>query len=140
MNKIILASDHGGYDLKEQIIQYLINNTIDYADVGCFSRESCDYPDFAHKAALTLKENNLGIFICGSGNGINMAANSHKHIRSALCWKEEIAELARLHNDANVMCLPGRFISTEEALECVKTFINTDFEAGRHLNRINKIK
>jgi ribose 5-phosphate isomerase B len=140
INRVILASDHGGYELKQEIIKYLTDNNIEFKDVGCDSNESCDYPDFAHLGGALINPQELGIFICGSGNGINMAANSHKQIRSALCWIEETASLARLHNNANIMCLPGRFISTEEAIKCVDVFLNTEFEGGRHLNRINKIK
>jgi len=110
-------------------------------DKGCYSLDSVDYPDFAHKAADDVDKGIVkrGIVICGSGNGVNMTANKHQHVRSALCWNEEIARLARLHNDANVMALPARFISQEEALKCVHTFLNTGFEGGRHINRINKI-
>lgn len=139
-NKVVLASDHGGYSLKKEIIKYLKDTNTKFIDVGCDNEDSCDYPDFAHDACNHLDTNDLGIFICGSGNGINMAANSHINVRSALCWKKEIAELARLHNNANVMCLPGRFITTEEAINCVDKFLYTEFEGGRHLNRINKIK
>ena len=140
IDKIILACDHGGYKLKTEIVKYLTDNNIEFIDVGCNNEKSCDYPDFAHVACNKLGFNNFGIFVCGSGNGINMTANSHINVRSALCWGEELASLARLHNNANVMCLPGRFISTEEAIKCVDTFINTEFEGGRHLKRINKIK
>ena len=137
---IVLASDHGGYDLKEKIKEYLNMVNLEFIDVGCNSNESCDYPDFAHKGCDEISESDMGIFVCGSGNGINMTANSHGHIRGALCWTPEIAELARLHNDANVMCLPGRFISTHDAILCVEKFTNTQFEGGRHENRVNKIK
>jgi len=140
VNKVVLACDHGGYSLKQEIIKYLNNSNIGFVDVGCDNEDSCDYPDFAHSACDYLGFHGLGIFICGSGNGINMTANSHINVRSALCWKEEIAELARLHNNANVMCLPGRFITTEEAIKCVDKFLNIEFEGGRHLKRVNKIK
>lgn len=140
MRKIILASDHGGYALKKEIVKYLTENNIEHEDVGCDNEDSCDYPDYAHKASLMIDNDIFGIFICGSGNGINMVANSHKHIRSALCWESELASLARQHNNANVMCLPGRYITVEEALKCVSNFMNIDFEGGRHINRINKIK
>lgn len=110
-------------------------------DVGCFSEESIDYPDYGHPVAEMVEQNQgmLGILICGSGNGINMTANKHQGIRSALCWKKEIAELARQHNDANVIALPARFISEKEAEEMVDAFLNTDFEGGRHQRRIDKI-
>jgi ribose 5-phosphate isomerase B len=137
---VVLASDHGGYDLKEEIKKYLNSKSIDFKDVGCNSNESCDYPDFAHDAAKKIGKNDLGIFICGSGNGINMTANSHSHIRSALCWEPTIAMLARAHNNANVMALPGRFIDSDKAIQCVNQFLNTEFEGGRHQKRIDKIK
>ena len=137
---IYLASDHGGYELKQLISEKIIQLGKEVTDVGCHSNESCDYPDFAHDACGRIGEGDLGIFICGSGNGIQMSANSHKHIRAALCWNSEIAELARLHNNANVMTLPGRFIEDNEAIHCVLKFINTDFEGGRHEKRVNKIK
>lgn len=137
---IILASDHGGYELKVAIRQYLDNNGYEYIDVGCEGIDSCDYPEFAHSACMRMVHNDIGIFVCGSGNGIQMAANSHDHIRAALCWKPELASLARQHNNANVMTLPGRFIEEEEALECVKNFITDDFEGGRHDRRVRKIK
>ena len=139
MKTIVLASDHAGFELKEKIKQHLQNYTI--KDVGCFSVESVDYPDFAHLAAKEVinNTNTVGILCCGSGNGINITANKYKEIRSALCWKKEIAELARQHNDANVLALPARFISEVEAIDIVNAFLNTPFEGGRHLNRVNKI-
>ncbi len=139
---ISIGSDHAGYKLKEEIKTYLSSLNINYKDCGTFSEESVDYPDFGHAVAIDVlnKQADLGIVICGSGNGINISANKHKGIRSALCWNEEIAKLARLHNDANILALPGRFIDTEEAKKAVKTFISTDFEGGRHQNRINKIE
>lgn len=144
MNKnkrIPIGCDHAGYQLKKTIINHLINNGYEINDVGAFSEESVDYPDFAHQVAHFIEEKKatLGILICGSGNGINMAANKHKAIRSALCWKPEIAELARLHNDANIIALPARFISENEAIKCVDVFLKTQFEGGRHSNRVNKI-
>ncbi len=141
MEKIVIASDHAGFELKQIVIKELKNLGFDVDDKGCYSLDSVDYPDFAHKAADDVDKGIVkrGIVICGSGNGVNMTANKHQHVRSALCWNEEIARLARLHNDANVMALPARFISQEEALKCVHTFLNTGFEGGRHINRINKI-
>ena len=108
---------------------------------GCFSKESIDYPDFGHPVSSFVEENKgvLGVVICGSGNGINMTANKHKGVRSALCWRKEIAQLARLHNNANVLALPARFITEEEALEIVDAFFSTQFEGGRHQKRIDKI-
>lgn len=138
---ISIGSDHAGYKLKEEIKSFLSSLNIKYKDCGTFSEESVDYPDFGHAVANDVKNKqaDFGIVICGSGNGINMSANKHKGIRSALCWNEEIAKLARLHNDANILALPGRFINVDEAKKAVKTFIDTPFEGGRHQNRINKI-
>lgn len=139
---ISIGSDHAGFKLKEEIKNFLSTLNINYKDCGTFSENSVDYPDFGHAVAndILTKQADLGIIICGSGNGINISANKHKGIRSALCWNEEIAKLARLHNDANILALPSRFIDTEEAQRAVKTFISTDFEGGRHQNRINKIE
>jgi ribose 5-phosphate isomerase B len=139
--KLIIGSDHAGFNLKQNIIKHLINKGHEVKDVGCFSEESVDYPDFAHPVGLGVEthEYDLGIVICGSGNGINMAVNKHQGIRSALCWDVEIASLAKQHNDANVLALPARFISEEKAVEIVNTFILTSFEGGRHQNRVNKI-
>lgn len=138
---ISIGSDHAGFKLKEEIKSFLSSLNIKYKDCGTFSEESVDYPDFGHAVANDVinKQADFGIVICGSGNGINMSANKHKGIRSALCWNEEIAKLARLHNDANILALPGRFINVDEAKKAVKTFIDTPFEGGRHQNRINKI-
>jgi len=139
--KIAVASDHAGLERKQVILKYLQEHGIEYKDFGAFSAESSDYPDFAHPLAeaVSLGEFEKGITLCGSGNGINMTANKHQGIRSAICWLPEIAKLARLHNDANVCALPARFITDEEAIEIVKIFLETDFEGGRHINRINKI-
>lgn len=139
--KIALASDHAGFERKQVVKSYLEEKGIEYHDYGAFSAESSDYPDFAHPMALAVEngEFDLGISLCGSGNGINIVANKHQKIRSAICWKPEIAALARLHNDANVCALPARFITDEEAIMIVKTFISTDFEGGRHQRRIDKI-
>jgi ribose 5-phosphate isomerase B len=141
-NKIIpIGADHAGFKLKEIIKPYLEEKGYILKDFGCFSEESIDYPDFAHPVAGMVEENEgmLGILICGSGNGINMTANKHKGIRSALCWRKEIAELARLHNNANIITLPARFITEEEAKEMVDVFLTTEFEGGRHQIRVNKI-
>ncbi|GAB4446442.1 MAG: ribose 5-phosphate isomerase B [Bacteroidales bacterium] len=141
MEKIVIASDHAGFELKQIIINELIKLHFEIDDKGCFSSDSVDYPDFAHKAADDVDKGIVkrGIVICGSGNGVNMTANKHQHVRSALCWNEEIAHLARLHNDANILALPARFITTDEAVKCLYAFLNTDFEGGRHINRVNKI-
>lgn len=136
-----MAADHAGYELKEEIKKYLQEKGITVKDVGTFSNDSVDYPDFAHPLANSIEngEFNYGITICGSGNGISMTANKHQGIRSAICWNEEISELARFHNDANVCALPARFIDTELALKIVDTFFNSEFEGGRHALRVNKI-
>lgn len=141
MKKIAIASDHAGYFLKEKLLSYLKKEKHEVKDFGCFSDESVDYPDFGHPLANSVSagEYELGISICGSGNGINMTANKHPGIRSALCWNEEISRLARSHNNANICALPGRFISESEAYLIVKTFIDTQFEGGRHQTRIDKI-
>ncbi len=140
-NKIAIGSDHAGYDLKELVKEYLIKKSIIINDFGPDSDARADYADYAHPVANFIENNNgsLGILICGSGNGINMTANKHQAIRSALCWNSEIAELARLHNDANILVLPARFISIEEAFKCIDIFFTTLFEGGRHTDRVNKI-
>jgi ribose 5-phosphate isomerase B len=139
--KIALASDHAGYQLKEIIKNYL--DAIDYIieDYGTDSEDSVDYPDFVHPLTSDLADgkHDFGIVMCGSGNGVNMTANKNQKIRSALCWTPEIAQLARQHNDANVLAMPARFLSDTEALEIVKMFLSTDFEGGRHVVRIGKI-
>jgi ribose 5-phosphate isomerase B len=139
--KIAIVSDHAGYYLKEKLLTYLRKEKYDVKDLGCSTPEIVDYPDFGHPLAnaVSAGEFDLGISICGTGNGINMVVNKHPGIRSALCWNEEISRLARAHNDANICALPGRFISESEAYLIVRTFLNTSFEGGRHLKRINKI-
>lgn len=139
--KIAIGSDHAGFQLKEKLMPYLQAKGYEIKDFGCHSEERADYPDFAHLVSQTVsdKEFDMGLLICGSGNGINMAANKHKGIRSALCWNAEIAELARLHNDANVLTLPGRYITEEEAKKCLDIFFTTSFEGGRHADRVKKI-
>lgn len=140
--RISIGSDHAGFELKEKIKQYLTSKKgIELNDWGCYSEERCDYPDFGHKVAedVTNKKCDFGVLICGSGNGINMTANKWSEVRSALCWNSEIANLARLHNDANILTLPGRYISEEEAKKCIEEFISTGFEGGRHENRVSKI-
>ncbi len=139
--KIAIGSDHAGFLLKEKLIVYLKLKNIEVKDCGCYSEERADYPDFAHAVAKEVigKTVDFGILMCGSGNGINMAANKHTEIRSALCWMTEIAELARLHNNANILTLPARYISEEEAKKCVDVFLSTSFEGGRHANRVKKI-
>jgi ribose 5-phosphate isomerase B len=139
--KIAIVSDHAGYWLKMKLLKYLIKENFDVKDLGCSSDEAVDYPDFGHPLANAVSAGDfeLGISICGTGNGINMVVNKHPGIRSALCWNEEISRLARAHNDANICALPGRFISESEAYLIVKTFLSTSFEGGRHKRRIDKI-
>jgi ribose 5-phosphate isomerase B len=138
---IPIGCDHAGFQLKQEVIRHLEAKGYEVKDFGCFSEESIDYADFAHPVAEMVEENKgmLGILICGSGNGINMTANKHQGIRSALCWQPEIAKLAREHNDANIIAIPARFRSVETALEMVDIFFSTDFEGGRHQKRIDKI-
>ena len=138
---IPIGCDHAGFQTKQAIIEHLLNKGYEVKDYGCFSEDSIDYPDYAHPVAEHIEKNpgTIGILLCGSGNGISMTANKHQEIRSALCWKKEIAELARQHNDANIITLPARFITIEEAIEMVDTFLNTPFEGGRHANRVAKI-
>lgn len=143
-SRIALGSDHAGFDLKQYIKEYLESITdhkLEINDWGCYSEERADYPDFAHKVSSQISEGkaDLGILVCGSGNGISMAANKWEDIRCALCWNSEIAEMTRLHNDANILSLPGRYISKEEAIKCVDIFLNTQFEGGRHSDRVAKI-
>ena len=138
--KIIIASDHAGYQLKENIIKHF-SNDFEWENLGTYSSESVDYPDYAHPLAekIASGENKYGILICGTGNGIGMTANKHAGVRAALCWNVEIAALARQHNDANVLVLPARFITNEDAFNVVKTFFSTEFEGGRHQRRVEKI-
>ena len=140
--RIAICNDHAGYELKTKIVAYLQSKKVGTIhDFGCFSSESCDYPDFAHPMATAIENGDFdfGISICGSGNGISMAVNKHKGIRAGLCWKPEIVALTRQHNDANVLSLPARFISEKEAFEMVDIFFSTDFEGGRHQTRVDKI-
>ena len=138
---IVIGADHAGYEYKEAIKSYLAKNNVEIIDVGTNSLDSCDYPDYAHAAANEIETANVafGILICGSANGVAITANKHQKIRAALCWKNEIASLARQHNDANIICLPARFINTHEALDMVDAFLQTEFEGGRHANRVQKI-
>ena len=140
-NVIPIGADHAGFTLKESLKKHLKSKGYDVKDFGCFSEESIDYPDYGHPVAEMVENQSgtIGILICGSGNGINMTANKHQGVRSALCWKKEIAQLARQHNNANIITLPARFITEEEAIEMVDVFLATEFEGGRHQNRIDKI-
>jgi len=139
--KIAIGADHAGFELKEIIKEHLLNNGFLVNDFGTNGLDSVDYPDFAHPTAQAVESGtcNLGIVVCGSGNGVNIVCNKHKGVRSALCWMPEIATLARLHNNANVLALPARFISTETAIEIVKAFLTASFEGGRHQKRVEKI-
>ncbi len=143
MSKLTIAigSDHAGFAYKEKIKQTLKKGGHEVLDKGTFGEASVDYPDFAHPVANAVEsgEANWGILICGSGNGVAITANKHAGIRAALCWKEELARLARAHNDANVLCIPARFVSLELAKKMIKSFLNEPFEGGRHLNRVQKI-
>ncbi|MBT4903894.1 MAG: ribose 5-phosphate isomerase B [Flavobacteriaceae bacterium] len=136
-----IGNDHAGVDYKEAIVSYLISKGHEVLNHGTDSEDSVDYPDFIHPVAqdVSSKKASLGIIICGSGNGASMTANKYQDIRSALCWTKEIVALARQHNNANILSLPARFISIPQAIAMVEVYINTDFEGGRHQNRIDKI-
>ena len=141
-NIIPVGCDHGGYELKEFLKNKLIEEGYIIHDFGTNSTDSMDYPDVAHPLAKEIDENIFvrGILICGSGNGVCMTANKYLHVRAALCWNTELAKLARLHNDANILCLPGRFIDKNEAWNAVLAFMQTEFEGGRHITRIEKMR
>ena len=141
MKKIGLASDHAGYALKEHVKEYLSAHHIEYIDYGTHSEASCDYPDYGHALGQAIDNGDVttGIAICGSGEGISMTLNKHQHVRAALCWQTEIAHLARQHNDANVLVMPGRFLTLAEADAIMDEFLTTPFEGGRHIRRIEKI-
>lgn len=139
--KIAIGNDHAGPEYKKAIIEFLEKQGHEVINYGTDSEASVDYPDFGHPVAIDVetKKVDFGIVICGSGNGIAMTVNKHQGVRAALCWTKEIAELARLHNDANVISIPARFTSIPQAVAMVETFLNTAFEGGRHQNRVNKI-
>jgi len=139
--KIAIGGDHAGFEYKVEIINYLENRGFDVKDFGPFSSEPCDYPDYVHPLAKAIEseEYHLGIVVCGSGNGVAITANKHQGVRCALAWKAELASLARSHNNANIVSIPARFISLEQALEIVEVFLNTGFEGGRHQDRVVKI-
>jgi len=138
---IPIGCDHGGFSLKAYLMPTLSSEGYRFKDFGTFSGESVDYPDFVHPVAKAINEGiyQRGIIICGSGNGVSIVANKYPQVRSAVCWREEIAQLSRLHNNANIIALPARFISPEEAVNMVKLFFTTDFEKGRHERRVQKI-
>lgn len=137
--KIAIGSDHAGFQYKEMLKSFLSDHEV--KDFGTFSADSVDYPDFAHPVANAVESGvfTFGILVCGSANGVAITANKHQQIRAAICWQKEIAELARLHNNANIICIPERFVSEELAKEMVTTFLNTAFEGGRHAGRVNKM-
>ena len=139
--RVVLASDHAGFNLKEEIKKFLIKKRKEVLDLGTKNAKSVDYPDYAHLLSRKMKnnKNQLGILICGSGTGMSMAANKHKNIRAALCYDTKSTKLSRLHNNANVMTIGSRLIKKKVALKCVDTFLNTNFDGGRHIRRIKKI-
>ena len=139
---VAIGSDHAGFKLKNEMLVYLLEKGVELQDFGPDSADSVDYPDFAHKVAESVAdgENELGILICGSGNGVCITANKHKGIRAALAWEEEIASLARQHNNANVLCVPARFVSKNKAFKIVDAWLDATFEGGRHQNRVSKIE
>lgn len=138
---VAIGSDHAGYDLKEELISFLEAKDISYHDFGTHSKESVDYADFAHPVATSVEngEAAFGILLCGSANGVAITANKHKGIRAAICWGEELAKLAREHNNANILCMPARFVREGDAEKMIQLFINTEFEGGRHQRRVEKI-
>lgn len=142
MKEIIpIASDHAGFELKTKVVDFLRSKGFEVEDFGTYSADSVDYPDFAHKVGSAINNGtyNRGIVICGSGNGVQMTVNKYPNVRCALCWNEEIASLARQHNDANIISLPARFIDEATALRIVDIYLNTPFEGGRHQRRVEKI-
>jgi ribose 5-phosphate isomerase B len=138
---IAIGADHAGFDCKEDLISFLEGKNLPYKDFGTYNTDSVDYPDFAHPVALAVESGQyaFGILLCGSANGVAITANKHQHIRAAICWEAEIAELARKHNDANIICIPARFVRDGDAEKMVDIFINTAFEGGRHERRVEKI-
>lgn len=138
---VAICSDHAGFDTKNTVKKHLESFGFEVVDFGTFSTESCDYPDFAHPCADAVENGKaqFAVALCGTGNGISMTLNKHQGIRAALCWQPELAKLSREHNDANILVMPARFISQEEALRIVDIFITTPFEGGRHIRRIEKI-
>jgi ribose 5-phosphate isomerase B len=141
MTKIAIGADHAGFEYKEILKKWLQTNGFTVKDFGTHSAESADYPDFAHPVANAVEQNEfeLGLLLCGSANGVAMTANKHHGIRAAICWKEELAELARTHNNANVLCIPARHVSVELAEKILDKFLHSSFEGGRHGRRVDKI-
>ena len=141
MTKIAIGSDHAGFNYKEAIKDHLTQAGFEVSDLGTFTDASCDYPDYAHAVASAVESGAslFGVLVCGSANGVAITANKHAGIRAAICWEKEIAILARAHNDANIICVPARFVPVDSALEMVDVFISTEFEGGRHATRVGKM-
>ena len=139
--KIAIGNDHAGYEIKMVVLEWLREQGYEIKNYGTDSPDSVDYPDFAHPVAAAVEKGEFdqGILICGSGQGVSMTANKHKGIRAVICWIPEIAELARSHNNANILCLPGRFVDKQTTIKILENYFSTDFEGGRHLTRINKV-
>ena len=139
--KIIIGSDHAGFEYKKLLIQHFDSNKISFEDCGTHNNDPTDYPDYAHVVSqkVSQSKNHIGVLVCGSANGVAMAANKHKNIRAAICWSEEIASLAKQHNNANIISIPSRFLKEEEILNIIDVFIEKEFEGGRHERRIKKI-
>ena len=139
--KLYIGSDHAGFEMKEVLKEWMVSEfpAIQIDDKGCSSADSCDYADYAHSVAESVNNDSRGILLCGSANGVSIAANKHAGVRAALCWTEEIATLARQHNDANILSIPARFVTPEVAKTMVRAFLNTPFEGGRHAKRVEKI-
>ena len=138
---IAIGADHAGFEYKSVLTEILKEEELEVKDFGTYSADSVDYPDFAHPVSESVEkgESVCGVLICGSANGVAITANKHQGIRAAICWKDEIAQLARQHNNANIICIPARFVSKEEAKQMLRTFLATSFEGGRHENRVKKI-
>jgi ribose 5-phosphate isomerase B len=138
---IAIGSDHAGFDYKEDLISFLEGKGLLFKDFGAHSKDSVDYPDYAHPVAVAVEKGEcaFGILLCGTANGVAITANKHQHIRAAICWGEEIAKVVRQHNDSNIICIPARFVREGDAEKMVALFMTTDFEGGRHANRVNKI-
>jgi ribose 5-phosphate isomerase B len=138
---IAIGSDHAGFDYKEQLISFLEGKSLHFKDFGTHTKDSVDYPDFAHPVATAVEKGEaaFGILLCGTANGVAITANKHQSVRAAICWGEEITKLVRQHNDANIICIPSRFVREGDAERMVQIFINTAFEGGRHKNRVEKI-
>lgn len=138
---IAIGSDHAGFEYKEAVKKWLEEKGFQVKDFGTYSVSSVDYPDFAHPVASSVENNEtaFGILFCGSANGVAITANKHQHVRAGLCWENDVAKLVRLHNDANVICIPARFVALSLAQEMIENFMTTAFEGGRHANRVNKI-